>query len=129
MLPLHPEYSKKHKDLLVLYKADAKEFYRQLAVWTTDDEDVWDGFRRRPSPTPPDDVKTYATLKEMGGKLPPIILKEPHVIQYFEDRLRIESENRRNLEWLQDCLSYLPQDDTKRREKITNRIFDYKEEE
>lgn len=57
----------------------------------------------------------------------PSFWRQPVVFNYCEEKQRVKNWNKSTKEWLEEILSYLPEDDLMNRQKVKDRLKEFSE--
>ncbi len=89
---------------------------------------MFDELRPKPYPTMPKIAAEYASMpKDKKDKLGLEYFSDnPAINAYYSQYLMIYYKNKYIMDWLNDILGYIPDEDTISKEKITNRIADFR---
>ena len=105
------------------------EFLRECAFWAL--KDGFDNLRVYPFPYKPQSeaFKDYHTLTHMRRtKVDPVtFLRNPEILDYFDQVRRVRNMNRNSFEWLKQLREYIPTDDMANLEKISARIQEFQD--
>jgi len=122
-----PETSKRLQERLVEKKITLEEFLTECAYWA-----LKDGFKeltpkQYPSNKPQKVIELEQKTIEQRNAMDwhRLFVDYPQVEQYYKAYWFVKHINFANLSWLQEILSYIPEDDTLSRKRIENRILDF----
>ena len=125
---IYPELVQRKNELLQLYNTDKKEFEYQLALWTVDTEIIWNNFEIQSMPIKPQMVKEFEMLPPMQRLTVKKSFWDEHEVKlYYDQKDTVTNRNNTLRKFLEQCLKALPIEDTERRGKVTDKIFEFKE--
>ncbi len=105
------------------------EFLRECAYWVI--KDGFDELRVKPFPSLPNTeaFKDYHTLTHMRRtKVDPVtFLRNPEILDYFDQVRLVRNMNRTCFEWLKDIRDRIPEDDVVCLEKVNSRIQEFQD--
>ena len=120
LLPSGPE---KKNILLKIFDMDKERFHYELAKWYIDDDAVFAELKITPIPNPPEEMVEYYHLsKREKRKMTDAFWAQPIVSEFLDRKLFIKSDNKNKYQCAKDILSYLPENDSHRRNLLTDRI-------
>ncbi|MFZ2602522.1 MAG: hypothetical protein WAX79_00775 [Candidatus Omnitrophota bacterium] len=103
-----------------------EQFLAECAYWVL--KDGSDELRPKPYPTMPKIAADYASMpQEKKDKLGLEYFSDnPAINAYYSQYFMIYYKNKYTMDWLNDILSYIPDEDIISKEIIKNRIADFK---
>ena len=125
--PRLPETGKRLLECLKKQEITLQEFLTECAYWS-----LKDGFqeltpKQYPSHKPEKVIELEQKTIEQRNAMNwhRLFIDYPQVEQYYKAYWFVKHINFANLSWLQEILSYIPEDDTLSRKRIENRILDF----
>jgi len=124
--PRLPETGKRLLERLKKQEITLQEFLTECAYWA-----LKDGFNEITPHQYPHKPKRAVEFENMSIQerketdFNRLCNRYPEVKQYYDTCAWVKHSNQSNLSWLQEILSYIPEDDTLSRKRIENRILDF----
>jgi len=104
-----------------------EEFLCEVAYWAV--RDGFDELKPKQYPHKPDRVIEYESQpiqERMNTDYVKLCAKFPQVKVYYDTKRWVDRWNNGTLQWLEELLSYIPEDDILTRKKIENRILEFR---
>jgi NDP-sugar pyrophosphorylase family protein len=104
-----------------------EEFLREVAYWVV--RDGFDELKPKYYPHKPQRVIEFENepLQErINTDYTKLCAKFPQVKVYYDTKCWVDRWNNKTLQWLEELLSYIPEDDILTRKKIENRILEFR---
>jgi len=118
----------KMKLLLPVYLLDKERFYYEIAKWVTDDPIILSDLTPLNLPETPDEMKDYFELSDREKRsVTNAFWQQPIVFEYINKVQFVKNKNKTSLQWLQQCLTWVPKEDFSRVTILKEKIKQYKE--